>query len=138
MKGKISGILTLFSVMAAAWAGSADPAAAARSCIHSWAVPGVYEVTGNFRGRPETTTIRLTSDCRVVLSLPGVFGGGPLSRSGSCVRFGFKVQGERATYSARWCGSYGIVPWQGREIRASVRLRSRAVEEVKPTYNFNQ
>ena len=31
-----------------------DDAQAARTCIFSWAVPGTYKVSGNFRGTTET------------------------------------------------------------------------------------
>lgn len=104
----------------------AVPAAGANACTFDWAVPGTYEISGNFRGRTETVQARLTPDCRVTISLPGVLTGSRLKRQGRCLAFSFRVEGERYPFSARWCGSYGVVPWQGREVRASiVRRRDR-------------
>lgn len=99
---------------------SATPAAAAASCIFDWAVPGLYDVSGSFRGRTESVTARLTSDCRVTIGLPGVFTGGRVTRAGSCLQFSFRIEGERQTFTARWCDSYGVVPWQGRNVRANI------------------
>jgi hypothetical protein len=96
------------------------PAAAAKSCIYPWAVPGDYVISGNFRGSVESTTARLTSDCRVVLSLPGVFAGATIRRAGPCLSFTFKIEGQKQVFTAQWCEGYGVVPWQGRQIRASV------------------
>ncbi|MFW6076182.1 MAG: hypothetical protein ACOC71_00385 [Hyphomicrobiales bacterium] len=105
---------------------SVTPAAAVGTCVFDWAVPGPYDITGNFRGRTETTTARLTNDCRVTIALPGVFTGGPVRRAGDCLQFSFRVEGERQAFTARWCDSYAVVPWQGRNIRAEVvRRRGR-------------
>jgi hypothetical protein len=100
-----------------------QPAAATRSCIFDWAVPGPYEVSGDFRGQVETVFARVTPDCRVSIALPGVYTGGSLKRSGRCLTFSFKVQDVRETFTARWCGDYGVVPWQGRNVQASVVRR---------------
>lgn len=97
--------------------------AAARSCIFDWAVPGSYEVSGEFRGQVQTVFARVTPDCRVSIALPGVYTGGALKRSGSCLTFSFKVQDVRQTFTARWCDGYGVVPWQGRNVRAKVVRR---------------
>lgn len=102
---------------------AAVPAAAANACIFDWAVPGTYEISGDFRGRTETVSARLTHDCKVRISLPGVFTGGPLRRQGRCLAFSFRVEGERRAFTAQWCGSYGVVPWQGRNVRASIARR---------------
>lgn len=106
---------------AALWLATATPAMAQPACIFDWAVPGAYDISGSFRGPVETVIARLTNDCRVSISLPGVYTGGALKRDGSCLTFGFKVEGERATFRARWCESYGVVPWQGRNIRATIK-----------------
>jgi hypothetical protein len=106
-----------------ALAAAAAPSAAADACIFDWAVPGSYEISGSFRGRTETVPARLTNDCRVTISLPGVFTGGPLRRHGPCLAFSFRVEGERRPFSAQWCGSYGVVPWQGRNVRATIVRR---------------
>jgi hypothetical protein len=111
-----------------ALAGAATPSAAANACIFDWAVPGTYGISGNFRGRTETVPARLTHDCRVAISLPGVFTGGPLRRQGRCLAFSFRIEGERQPFSAQWCGSYGVVPWQGRNVRATiVRRQDRTI-----------
>jgi hypothetical protein len=102
---------------------SAAPPAVAQACGFDWAVPGSYEISGNFRGQVETVTARLTHDCRVSIGLPGVFTGGPLRRAGRCLEFSFRLEGQRQTFTARWCGSYGVVPWQGRNIRATIVRR---------------
>jgi hypothetical protein len=115
--------LALLALLAAA-----VPSSAANACIFDWAVPGTYEISGNFRGRTETVQARLTPDCRVTISLPGVFTGSRLKRQGRCLAFSFRVEGERHPFSAQWCGSYGVVPWQGRNVRANiVRRRDRTI-----------
>jgi hypothetical protein len=99
---------------------AAAPGATAATCTFDWAVPGPYDVSGNFRGSTETVTARLTNDCRVAIGLPGVFAGGPVRRSGSCLVFSFRVENVRQTLTARWCNDYGVVPWQGRDVRARI------------------
>jgi hypothetical protein len=102
---------------------TAAPPAVAQACVFDWARPGSYDISGNFRGQVETVTARLTHDCRVSIGMPGVFTGGPLRRAGRCLEFSFRVEGERRTFTARWCGNYGVVPWQGRNIRATIVRR---------------
>ncbi len=114
-----------------------DNAQAARQCVFNWAQPGVYRVAGNFRGTIESATARLTHDCRVYFQVPGVFSGGPVRRSGRCLKFRFKVEGKTRIYSATWCNTYGVVPWQGRRIRAKVtRIRTEAPPNAQRR-NFN-
>jgi hypothetical protein len=62
---------------------------------------------------------------------------GGVSRSGGCLLFRFKVEGETSVFTARWCDSYGIVPWQGRTIRASVSRISREAPPVQQKRNLN-
>ncbi len=113
------------------------PAIAAKTCIFSWAVPGTYKVAGNFRGTTEAATAKLTRNCRIVFQVPGVFSGGPVLRAGSCLRFNFKVEGDNRTYSARWCNTYGVVPWQGRNIKAVVSRISVEPPAIQQRRNFN-
>jgi hypothetical protein len=118
------------AVLALTTAGT--PAVAATGCIFDWAVPGNYEISGSFRGRTETVPAHLTNDCRVRIALPGVFTGGQLKRQGRCLAFSFRVEGERQAFTAQWCGSYGVVPWQGRSVRATiVRRQDRLTVETR-------
>ncbi|WP_337660208.1 hypothetical protein [Anderseniella sp. Alg231-50] len=110
---------------------------AATRCIFNWAQPGTYKMSGNFRGTTEAATARLTHDCRVYFQVPGVFSGGPVRRSGRCLKFRFKVDGEARIFSARWCNTYGVVPWQGRDVRASVTRIKIAVPPTPQRRNFN-
>jgi hypothetical protein len=118
--------MTVRSIVAIAFvgvlglAGLAGGADAQPSCGPEWALPGEYYVSGNFRGRNESTVIRLSSSCRVHFQVPGVFSGGPVQASGECVRFSFKVRGEKRPLEARWCDDVGTVPWNGREIQVKV------------------
>jgi len=114
-----------------------DTANAAKSCGFGWAKPGKYRVSGNFRGRVESTSARLTADCRVSLQIPGVFTGGRVKKSGKCLRFALKVEGERKVFFAKWCNTYGLVPWKGRSIRAQIRPISLEAPSVRPKTNFN-
>jgi hypothetical protein len=115
----------------------ASDAKAARNCGYGWAVPGSYRITGNFRGATESGIARLTNDCRVILQIPGVFSGGGVRRSGGCLLFSFKVDGEARVFTARWCNNYGIVPWQGRNIRASVTRIRREPPPTRQKRNYN-
>ena len=113
------------------------PAAAASNCTFAWAQPGTYVISGNFRGSVESTTARLTPTCKIVLNIPGVFTGGPLRRAGQCLKFSFKVEGKKQAFNALWCKGYGIVPWQGRNIRASVSPKvDRQEQDWKKSQNF--
>ncbi len=114
-----------------------DTAHAAKSCGFGWAKPGKYKVSGNFRGRVESTSARLTSDCRVSLQIPGVFTGGRVKKSGRCLRFALKIEGQRKVFFAKWCNSYGLVPWKGRNIRAEIKRISIEVPSVRVKTNFN-
>lgn len=114
-----------------------DTAHAAKSCGFGWAKPGRYKVSGNFRGRVEATSARLTSDCRVSLQIPGVFTGGRVKKSGKCLRFALKVEGQRKVFFAKWCNTYGLVPWKGRNIRAEIKPISIETPSVRPKTNFN-
>ena len=114
-----------------------DKAHAAKSCGFGWAKPGKYRVSGNFRGRVEATSARLTSDCRVSLQIPGVFTGGRVKKSGKCLRFALKVEGQRKVFFAKWCNTYGLVPWKGRNIRAEIKPISIEIPSVRPKTNFN-
>jgi hypothetical protein len=110
---------------------------AAKSCGFGWAKPGKYKVSGNFRGRVEATSARLTSDCRVSLQIPGVFTGGRVRKSGKCLRFALKVEGQRKVLFAKWCNTYGVVPWKGRDIRAEIKQISIETPSVRAKTNFN-
>ena len=125
------------AIAALAIALPANSAQAARNCGYSWAVPGTYKVSGNFRGTVESATARLTTDCRAVLQIPGVFSGGVVRRSGGCLAFSFKVEGEPRTVTARWCNTYGIIPWQGRSIRATVTRLDRTPPPNVQKRNYN-
>lgn len=114
-----------------------DTAYAAKSCGFGWAKPGRYQVSGNFRGRVESTSARLTSDCRVSVQIPGVFTGGRVKRSGKCLRFALKVQGERKVFFAKWCNTYGLVPWKGRNIRAKIKRLSVEAPKTRAKTNYN-
>ncbi len=114
--------------------------AAAKACIHSWAIPGTYVISGNFRGKVETAGARLTRDCRVIIRVPGVFSGRKVRKAGRCLRFGFKVEGIKKAFSAKWCNKIGSLPWKGKIIRARIRLVKRPTAEVgelKKKQNFN-
>ncbi len=114
-----------------------EQANAANTCGFGWARPGKYTVSGNFRGKVESTSARLTTDCRVSLQIPGVFTGGKVKPSGGCLRFSMKIEGERKTLVAKWCNTYGLVPWNGRTIRASIKRVSVEQERPKTKSNFN-
>lgn len=114
-----------------------DAAHAAKSCGFGWAKPGKYKISGNFRGRVESASARLTADCRVSLQIPGVFTGGRVKKSGKCLRFALKVEGQRKVFFAKWCNTYGLVPWKGRNIRADIKPIFIEVPSVRPKTNFN-
>ena len=96
--------------------------AKAKACVHAWAIPGLYTITGNFRGSPEAAGARLTRDCRVTIKLPGVYSGTKVRKSGKCIRFSFKVDGVKKAFSAKWCNKIGYIPWKGKRVRARVKL----------------
>jgi len=126
-----------FACVTAALVGAVAGPAAAKNCSFGWAVPGVYEITGNFRGQVESTTFRVTGDCKLSVQLPGVFVGGALARAGQCLRFSFKVQDKPGVLHGRWCAGSAVIPWKKKEVRASVKLKTRSAEETQPKFNFN-
>lgn len=103
-------------------------AAAADECVHAWAVPGTYTITGNFHGKVEAAGARLTRDCRVTIRVPGVFSGTKVRRAGKCLRFNFKVEGVKKAFSAKWCNKVGYIPWKGKRIRARVDFVKRLAD----------
>jgi len=113
--------------------GSADDAQA-RGCGHEWAKPGRYKISGSFRGKNESTNAFLSKDCRITLQVPGVFTGGKVTAKGECLEFAFKVEGEKGFFRAKWCNDYGLVPWQGKTIRAAVTPMFKT--QTKKTTNF--
>ena len=100
--------------------------AAAKGCGHAWAKPGTYTISGNFRGKVEAAGARLTQDCRVTIRVPGVFSNTKVRKAGNCLRFGFKVDGEKKAFTAKWCNKIGYIPWNGKNIRTKVKLVKRA------------
>jgi hypothetical protein len=94
--------------------------ASAADCGFHWAQPGKYKISASFRGKRESTNVFLGKDCRVILQVPGVFTGGKVKKSGKCLAFSFKVEGKTGVFRAKWCDDYGLVPWKGKTIRASV------------------
>ena len=86
-------------------------ALAAKGCIHSWAVPGKYDITGSFRGdNPDVTTARLSPGCRVYFQIPGVSSGGAVKEKGQCLAFSFKIEELNKILSAEWYNDYAIIP----------------------------
>ena len=94
--------------------------AVAADCGYGWAKPGRYKISASFRGKNESTNAFLGKDCRIRLQVPGVFTGGKVSKSGKCLTFSFKVEGEPKVFKAKWCGDYGLVPWKDKTIRAQI------------------
>jgi hypothetical protein len=120
-------IVNLWALRAAVFAGvagaltlAAPEEARAEGCGHDWAKPGRYKISGSFRGKNESTNAFLSKDCRITLQVPGVFTGGKVIAKGECLEFAFKVEGETGAFRAKWCNDYGLVPWQGKTIRAAV------------------
>ncbi|MGB7204758.1 MAG: hypothetical protein WBD37_04735 [Anderseniella sp.] len=109
---------------------------AAPNCGFGWAKPGKYRISGNFRGQVESTSAQLTRDCRVSLQIPGVFTGGRVKRSGKCLSFALKVEGQGKALSAKWCNNYGMVPWNGKVIRASISAVQIDGPKTKVKTNF--
>lgn len=107
------GILGMLLVAGANNASAAD-------CGYAWALPGKYKISASFRGKNESTNVFLGKDCRIRVQVPGVFTGGKVRKRGKCLAFSFKVEGEAEVFQARWCNDYGLVPWQGKTIRATV------------------
>ena len=99
--------------------------AEAKACGHAWAIPGTYTISGDFRGKVEAAGAKLSRNCRVNIRVPGVFSGTKVRRAGNCLKFGFKIQGIKQAFTAKWCNTVGVIPWEGRKIRAQVKLVKR-------------
>ncbi len=106
--------------MAGAFLLASANTAMAADCGQSWAKPGRYKISASFRGKNESTNAFLGKDCRINLQVPGVFTGGKVSKSGKCLEFSFKVEGEGQVFKAKWCNDYGLIPWKDKTIRAQV------------------
>ena len=115
--GRILGL----AVIAAGFSMPASDSAHAKSCGHSWAEPGTYKITGNFRGKTESAGASLTRDCKIDLKIPGVYTGGPVRRAGKCLSFTFKIDDVKGLHKGRWCDDYAIVTWKGKDVRAKIR-----------------
>jgi len=102
------------------FSGTANVANAA-ACGATWAEPGTYKITGNFRGTKESAGAELTQDCRINLKIPGFYTGGPVKRSGKCLRFTFKIDKEKRLFRGRWCKGFAVVDWKGKDVRAVVK-----------------
>ncbi len=96
-----------------------------KTCYLAWAKPGSYTISGNFRGKVETAGARLTRDCRIHIRVPGVASGTKVRKAGRCLRFGFKINGVKRAFTAKWCNTVGYLPWKGRRIKARVRRTGR-------------
>ena len=101
---------------------TSEAEARAKACVHAWAVPGVYTISGEFRGKVETAGANLSRNCRVNIRVPGVFSNTKVKKAGKCLRFSFKVEGVKKAFSARWCNGVGVIPWNGKNVRARVKL----------------
>jgi hypothetical protein len=110
--------------------------ALAADCGFDWAQPGKYTISASFRGKDESTNVFLGKDCRIIVQVPGVFTGGAVKKNGQCLAFSFKVEGETGVFQAKWCDDYGLVPWQGKTIRATVIPQFARSIDKKKTTNF--
>ena len=108
--------------------------AAAADCGFGWAKPGRYKISASFRGKNESTNAFLGKDCRIRLQVPGVFTGGKVKKSGKCLVFSFKVEGEADVFKAKWCGDYGLVPWKDKTIRAEIEPLFSVSSEKKTNF----
>ena len=134
----LARILVWGFVAAQPYAFTSTSASAAEHCLVAWAKPGTYIVTAKFKGSVQSAHIYLTNDCRMVIPLPGVFTGGRLARAGHCLKFNFKVQGQRQVFTARWCDGYGVIPWGDRTIRIAVNRKLAPSErQWKKQQNFD-
>lgn len=132
----ISAALALTSLSFA----TAPAQAAAKGCVHAWAIPGTYTISGNFRGKVETAGARLTRDCRVSIRVPGVASNTRVKGAGKCLRFRFKIDGVKKSLSAKWCNKVGYIPWNGKNIRAKIKLVKRQANTgggARKDQNFN-
>ena len=117
-RGVVSAVSA--AVVAGVFVFAGADSAQAADCGHSWAKPGKYKISASFRGKNESTNAFLGKDCRITLQVPGVFTGGKVSKSGKCLQFSFKVEGETQVFRAKWCDDYGLVPWKEKTIRATI------------------
>ena len=108
--------------------------AIAADCGYSWAKPGRYKISASFRGKKESTNVFLGKNCRITLQVPGVFTGGKVRKSGRCLEFSFKIEGETKVFRAKWCDDYGLVPWQDKTIRAEVTPLFSVSSEKKTNF----
>lgn len=125
---RIYGYCAIAGAIGLGLTATSGEAAAGRACVHTWAMPGEYRVSGNFRGQVETARARLSTGCRIHFDIPGVFSGRTITGGrDQCVSFSFKVEGQDGVFAAEWCEDYAIIPWNGEEIRAEVsRVRDRS------------
>ncbi len=127
------------SLLVVALGSASHPAAAARRCIFSWAVPGTYVITGEYRGSVQSANIYLTNNCKLIIPLPGVFTGGQLVRAGQCLKFNLKVEHMKKAVTAHWCNTYGTVPLGKHIFRASVKRKLAPSDRGwKKKQNFNR
>ena len=113
------------AAVATVFAMATTDEAEAKACVHAWAIPGAYTISGDFRGKVESAGAKLSRSCRVNIKVPGVYSGTKVRRAGNCLTFGFKVKGVKRAFTAKWCNKIGVIPWKGRKIRAEVRLVKR-------------
>ncbi len=119
VKRSIASAMSAAGIVVVLFLAGAHNALAA-NCGFSWAQPGKYRISASFRGKDESTNVFLGKDCRVIVQVPGVFTGGKVKKRGKCLAFSFKVEGNTEVFQAKWCNDYGLVPWQGKTIRATV------------------
>jgi hypothetical protein len=132
-QSSIINVVLAASTIGVLLAASAQSALAA-DCGFSWAQPGKYKISASFRGKNESTNVFLGKDCRVIVQVPGVFTGGKVKKSGQCLAFSFKVEGEAGVFQAKWCDDYGLVPWQSKTIRATVTPLFRRSTDKKTNF----
>jgi hypothetical protein len=135
VKRRIASTVSAAGVVGVLLVASAQSAFAA-NCGFDWAQPGKYRISASFRGKDESTNVFLGKDCRIIVQVPGVFTGGSVKKHGECLAFSFKVEGEKGVFQAKWCDDYGLVPWQGKTIRATVEPLFRRSIDKKRTTNF--
>ena len=128
----VSAVLT--AGMAGAFLLADMNTAMAADCGQSWAKPGRYKISASFRGKNESTNAFLGKDCRIRLQVPGVFTGGKVSKSGKCLKFSFKIEGETKAFVAKWCDDYGLVPWKAEIIRAEITPLFSVSSEKKTNF----
>lgn len=131
-RGVVSTLLSVGVAGALLFAGANNAMAA--NCGHGWAKPGKYKISGSFRGKQESTNAFLGKDCRITLQVPGVFTGGKVKKSGKCLQFSFKIEGNTKVFRAKWCNDYGLIPWKDKTIRAAVKRQFSVSNEKKTNF----